>query len=124
MLLNNRSSVSRAIHHILILGAGTAAVSAVDAQLASAQEQPPSASSAPEEVVVTGSIIKRADFDTPSPLQVLTSEDLLQSGHTSVSEVLRNLSANGQGTLSQSFSQAFAGGGSGIALPASPWEAP
>ena len=67
-------------------------------------------------VVVTGSIIKRSDFETPSPVQVMTAEDLQQSGYTSVSDVLRNLSANGQGTLSQSFGLAFAGGGSGIAL--------
>jgi len=67
-------------------------------------------------VVVTGSIIKRTDFETPSPVQVMTAEDLQQSGYTSVSDVLRNLSANGQGTLSQSFGLAFASGGSGIAL--------
>jgi iron complex outermembrane recepter protein len=84
-----------------------------------AQEQ--AAASAEQEqtlqtVVVTGSIIKRSDFETPSPVQVLTASDLQQSGYTSVSDVLRNLSANGQGTLSQSFGLAFAGGGSGIAL--------
>jgi iron complex outermembrane receptor protein len=67
-------------------------------------------------VVVTGSIIKRTDFETPSPVQVMTAEDLQQSGYTSVSDVLRNLSANGQGTLSQAFAGAFAGGGSGVAL--------
>src|SRR5579863_3308001 len=67
-------------------------------------------------VVVTGSIIKRTDFETPSPVQVMTAEDLQQSGYTSVSDVLLNLAANGQGTLSQSFGLAFAGGGSGVAL--------
>ena len=67
-------------------------------------------------VIVTGSVIKRSDFETPSPVQVMTAQDLQQSGYTSVSDVLRNLSANGAGTLSQSFGLAFAGGGSGIAL--------
>jgi outer membrane receptor for ferrienterochelin and colicin len=47
---------------------------------------------------------------------VVTAEDLQQSGYTSVSDVLRNLASNRQGTLSQSFSQAFAGGDSGVAL--------
>jgi iron complex outermembrane recepter protein len=67
-------------------------------------------------VIVTGSLIKRTDFDTPSPVQVLTAADLVQSGYTSLSSVLRDLSANGQGSLSQSFRGAFAGGASGVAL--------
>jgi iron complex outermembrane recepter protein len=84
---------------------------------AQAQEQ---TQAAPEQVlqtvIVTGSVIKRTDFETPSPVQVMTAQDLQQSGYTSVSDVLRNLSANGAGTLSQSFGLAFAGGGSGVAL--------
>jgi iron complex outermembrane receptor protein len=67
-------------------------------------------------VIVTGSLIKRTDFDTPSPMQVLTAADLVQSGYTNISSVLRDLSANGQGGLSQSFYGAFAGGASGLAL--------
>jgi iron complex outermembrane recepter protein len=67
-------------------------------------------------VTITGSLLKRVDTETPSPVQVITSEDLQDSGYTNLSDVLRNLSANGQGTLSQSFGQAFASGGQGIAL--------
>lgn len=67
-------------------------------------------------VVVTGTLIKRADFDTPSPLQVISAEDLKNSGYTSISDVLRNISANGQGTVTQSNPFSFAGGASGIAL--------
>jgi iron complex outermembrane recepter protein len=69
-----------------------------------------------QEVVVTGSLIRRTDTETASPMQVISAEDLVNSGYTSVSDVLRNLSANGQGTLTQSFNQAFAGGGAGVAL--------
>ena len=93
----------------LTLASGGVAVYAQE-QAQADQEQ------ALQTVVVTGSIIKRTDFETPSPVQVMTAEDLQQSGYTSVSDVLRNLSANGQGTLSQSFGRAFAGGGSGVAL--------
>ena len=67
-------------------------------------------------VTITGSLLKRADVETPSPVQVISSQDLLDSGYTNISDVLRNLSANGQGALGQSFGQAFASGGSGIAL--------
>jgi len=69
-----------------------------------------------QEIVVTGSMIKRTDSETPSPVQVITADDLQKSGFTTISDVLRNLSANGAGTLSQSFNQAFAGGGAGVAL--------
>lgn len=84
----------------------------------SAQQAPPKSSSDADlqEIVVTGSLIKRTDLETPSPVQVINAADLINSGYTNVSDVLRNLSANGQGTLNQGFGQAFASGGSGIAL--------
>ena len=75
-----------------------------------------SASQSPQEVVITGSLIKRTDTETPSPVQIISDEQLVNSGFTQVSDVLRNLSANGAGTLSQGFGQAFASGASGIAL--------
>jgi iron complex outermembrane recepter protein len=87
--------------------------------VASAQTAPaeqPQPGSGLQEVVVTGSLIKRTDTETPSPVQVISDKDLVNSGFNNVSDVLRNLSANGQGTLNQGFGQAFASGGSGIAL--------
>jgi len=87
------------------------------ATAAQAQEQPKSADTdALETVVVTGTLIKRTDFDTPSPLQLITSDDLKNSGYTTMSDVLRGLSANGQGTLTQTNPFSFAGGASGVAL--------
>jgi iron complex outermembrane receptor protein len=68
------------------------------------------------EIVVTGSVIRRLDAETPSPVQTISAEQMKESGYTNVSDVLRTLAANGQGALSQSFGQAFAVGGSGIAL--------
>jgi len=68
------------------------------------------------EVVVTGSLIRRTESETPSPVQIVTAKDIEDSGYTTISDVLRNISANGQGTLSQSFNGAFATGGSGVAL--------
>jgi iron complex outermembrane recepter protein len=67
-------------------------------------------------VIVTGSNIKRTDAETPSPVQVITAADLKASGFTSTQDVLHNLTANGQGTLSQGFGGAFAEGASGISL--------
>ena len=67
-------------------------------------------------VVITGSLISRTDIETPSPVQVISAKDLAQSGYTDVSDILRNVSANGASTLSQSFSFAFAAGASGVSL--------
>jgi iron complex outermembrane recepter protein len=112
--MTRHTGIARSIRSALAVCAVTVAGGAVAVH---AQEQAQAASEQTlQTVVVTGSIIKRTDFETPSPVQVMTAEDLQQSGYTSVSDVLRNLSANGQGTLSQSFNFAFAGGGSGIAL--------
>ncbi|HWG76850.1 MAG TPA: TonB-dependent receptor [Steroidobacteraceae bacterium] len=69
-----------------------------------------------QEVLVTGSIIPRRNLETPSPVQVITADELTQSGYTSVQQALNTLSANGQGTLSQGFTGGFAGGASGVAL--------
>ncbi len=101
---------------------GIVAASAAAAALLSlpvgAQQAPSKSSSDTElqEIVVTGSLIKRTDLETPSPVQVISATDLLNSGYTNVSDVLRNLAANGQGTLNQGFTEAFAAGASGIAL--------
>ena len=74
------------------------------------------ATAAPQRVVVTGSLISRADTETPTPVQVLTAQDIQRSGKTSVAELLNDLAANGQGTLGTGFSGAFANGAAGISL--------
>jgi iron complex outermembrane receptor protein len=69
-----------------------------------------------QRVVVTGSLISRTDTETPTPVQVLTAQDIQRSGKTSVAELLTDLAANGAGTLGTGFSGAFANGASGVAL--------
>ncbi len=111
-----RTTSLRTIHALACAGALAAAgwAAPVGAQQ---QTSAASTSAAPiQEVVVTGSLIKRTDTETPSPVQVISDQDLKNSGYTQVSDVLRNLAANGQGTLNQGFTEAFAAGASGIAL--------
>jgi iron complex outermembrane recepter protein len=107
---------SSCAHAICVSAAGTALL--LCAPPADAQTAPGDQSSQQgvQEVVITGSLIKRTDSETPSPVQVISEADLKNSGFTNVSDVLHNLASNGQGTLSQGFGQAFASGGSGIAL--------
>jgi iron complex outermembrane recepter protein len=92
---------------ILVAQATPAAAPAASNASAAAQLQ---------EVVITGSLIERTGIATPNPVQVLTTKDLVESGYTDISDVMRNITANGANTLTRSFSFAFAGGGSGISL--------
>ncbi|MYM68129.1 TonB-dependent receptor [Pseudoduganella sp. FT55W] len=101
-------SMPLAIFQIVASGALSMAV----AHPAFAQET----QAAPQRVVITGSLISRADKEGTSPVQILTAEDLVRTGSTSIAEVLSNLSANGQGALGSGFSGAFANGGAGVSL--------
>src|SRR5882672_6565894 len=67
-------------------------------------------------VVVTGSYIRRTDTETPSPLQVISTEEIEKSGRLTIADVIRAVSADNSGSLTQNFSGALAGGASGIAL--------
>src|SRR6202035_5098222 len=67
-------------------------------------------------IVVTGSYIRRTDTETPSPLQVISSEEIEKSGRLTIADVIRAVSADNSGSLTQNFSGALAGGASGISL--------
>ncbi len=105
--------VRRAVAGVLASSAFAAMMASVPA---AAQQAPAAQSQELTEVVVTGSRIARTDVETPSPVQILTAAELKESGFTTVSEVLRNLTANGQGTLSNAFGLAFAGSATGVSL--------
>jgi iron complex outermembrane receptor protein len=68
------------------------------------------------EIVVTGSLIRRTDIETASPVTAISAKDLKASGFDSLSTALTNITANGAGTLSNNNSLAFAGGAAGVAL--------
>ena len=93
-----------------------AAVVASGALVAPAFAQTTDTAAPAQRVVVTGSLISRANTETPTPVQVLTAQDIQRSGKTSVAELLTDLAANGAGTLGTGFAGAFANGASGISL--------
>ena len=126
-------NVRRAVRYALALsavalfGAGAAVAHAKPAPApkpASAAAGPAAPAASPaasgtstlQTIVVTGSLITQTSVETPNPVQVISKAQLLQSGYTNMSDILRNISANGANTLSQSFSFAFASGGSGVSL--------
>jgi outer membrane receptor for ferrienterochelin and colicin len=68
-----------------------------------------------ETVIVTGSFVPRTDMETPSPLTVISAEDIAQSGLTSTTDIVRTLTADNSGTLPTSFVGAAAGA-AGVSL--------
>ena len=69
-----------------------------------------------ERVTVTGSNIKRTDTETASPVQVMTRQDIEKTGKQSIQEVLRSVTADGQGSIPSSFSNGFASGSAAVSL--------
>ncbi len=69
-----------------------------------------------DRVEVTGSIIKRLNAETPSPVQVITRKEIEESGVTTVDEFLRRNPAVGAGSLNDTVSNSFNSGTSSIGL--------
>jgi iron complex outermembrane receptor protein len=69
-----------------------------------------------EEVVVTGSLFRRADTETPSPVTVMTEESLQKAGITTATDAIRQVSADGAGSIGTGFQSGFSAGGSAVSL--------
>ncbi|GLQ98502.1 TonB-dependent receptor plug domain-containing protein [Dyella mobilis] len=67
-------------------------------------------------ITVTGSALPRIDTETPSPVTVITAQQIARSGFTTVSDVVRSISADNSGSIPTSFTSGFAAGSSGVAL--------
>ncbi|MEO6216930.1 MAG: TonB-dependent receptor [Sphingomonas sp.] len=73
------------------------------------------AENAPD-IVVTGSLFRRTDTETPSPVTVLTADSLAKSGITTASEAIRSISADSAGSIGTGFQTGFSAGGSAVSL--------
>lgn len=71
-----------------------------------------------EEIVVTGSLFRRANTETPSPVTVLSSTTLEQRGFNTVAEALQRVTAGNAGTMTQGWNSGnnFAAGANAVAL--------
>lgn len=67
-------------------------------------------------VTVTGSAIPRIDMETPSPVTVISAKQIQRSGLTTISDVVRAVSADNSGSVPNAFANGFAAGASGVAL--------
>ena len=67
-------------------------------------------------IVITGSALPRASIETPSPVIVIDSLDIKRSGLTTISDVVRSVTADNSGTIPTAFTNGFAPGASGVSL--------
>ncbi|MBA3931306.1 MAG: hypothetical protein C0521_17140, partial [Xanthomonas sp.] len=69
-----------------------------------------------DRVEVTGSLIKRTDRETPSVVQVISREDIKNSGFATVEELLRSVSAVDASSVQDGAGSGFVAGVSTISL--------
>src|SRR3954468_23837773 len=67
-------------------------------------------------VNVTGTNIKRTEAETAAPVEVITREDIQASGFQTIAAVVQSITANSNGTISNSFINGFAAGATGVSL--------
>jgi iron complex outermembrane receptor protein len=69
-------------------------------------------------ILVTGSILGRTDTETPSPVTVLSTDELEHRGVNTVAEGLQRIAANGAGTISEGWNNGnnFAAGANAVSL--------
>src|SRR6186713_2979192 len=93
--------VSDAVRRSLLAAALAASALPSSQVFAQEQEEPL------EEVIVTGSILRRTDAETPSPVTVISSEDLEKRGLNTISEAVQRLSSNNAGTITAGWNTGF-----------------
>ena len=69
-----------------------------------------------ETIVVTGSVFRRTNTETPSPVTVLTQERLNNAGITNVADAVRSISADSSGSIPTSFTNGFGAGSAAVSL--------
>nr|WP_262921225.1 TonB-dependent receptor [Stenotrophomonas maltophilia] len=103
--------MASSITHILT-GGTLLLVGAVASTSAFAQEKATNL----DRITVTGSNIPRTNTETPSPVQVVTRQEIDRTGKTTLAEYLQTITADGAGSIPKTFGNGFAGGGAGISL--------
>ena len=68
------------------------------------------------DIVVTGSLFRRADTETPSPVTILTADSIAKAGITTATDAIRSISADGAGSIGTGFQSGFSAGGSAVSL--------
>jgi iron complex outermembrane receptor protein len=114
--MSSSYSVRRAVRRALF--AAAVAGSALPSSQVFAQAAPAAQAEALDEVIVTGSILRRTDTETPSPVTVINAEELAQRGISTIAEAMQRLTSNNAGTIQQGWNTGsnFASGANAPAL--------
>jgi iron complex outermembrane receptor protein len=112
------SPLTSAAVRAILCPAVTAAVLAFGLMSQASAQTAPAAAPNTElnEIVVTGSLLRRTSEESESPVTVFTAEEIKQTGLTTVADVVRTISADNSGTIPTAFGAGFAAGSSGVAL--------
>lgn len=112
MRKNNPKQIVKMVAQALAISVGSTAISFN----AFAQQVAASAPQKVEKIVVTGSLIKRADLETPSLVQIITAADIKNSGYATVEALMRSLSSVDSSSLQDGAASGFVGGLATISL--------
>lgn len=115
LTLKTKPVRERLLASTMICGAAMAMFGATQAAAQTVAPTEP-AQTEVEEIVVTGSLFRRTDTETPSPVTVLTSETLQRAGITTATDAIRSISADGAGSIGTGFQSGFSAGGSAVSL--------
>lgn len=97
-------------------GDATTAASASGQTASTVQPQDAAPQDNTPDIVVTGTLFSRTNAETPSPVTVLTADNLARAGINNVTDAVRSISADNSGSIPISFSAGFANGGAGVSL--------
>nr|WP_299914118.1 TonB-dependent receptor [Sphingomonas bacterium] len=100
----------------MLIGLNAAPAFAQTAQTLPADTAQAAAEDEPKDIVVTGSLFRRTDTETPSPVTVLTADSLDKAGISTINEAIRSISADSAGSIGTGFQSGFSAGGSAVSL--------
>src|SRR5690606_30128383 len=86
-----RCRLGMAVLASLALSAGTTQAHGLGQDMLQDSDDSPTAARTLDKVEVTGSRIKRAEMEGPSPVVMITGEDIKQQGYSTVAEALQTL---------------------------------
>ena len=66
--------------------------------------------------MITGTLLRRTNTETPSPVTILSQDSLVRGGLTNVNDAVRSVSADSAGSISTGFQNGFSGGGAAVSL--------
>lgn len=69
-----------------------------------------------KDIVVTGTLFRRTDTETPSPVTILSADNLKKAGINNVSDAVRSISADSSGSIPTAFANGFGAGSSAVSL--------